>query len=883
MKNFNLFLGKKSTTFKKLNLSEAIQIINDGIINITYSECVNYIQNYISNVQNETDINDINSQNLTSLEKHAQQHTFEFLETFFHSAIADGEEYTNWDEFMKCEKFEKVVLKVETSDKDKKKLCPVITIDTEFEDIRRKNYPNSRNPYFTMDLDLDKIPSDVIPKYVKEGVVDYNSFANDMMLKLSLSEKFMASMKIMFLSWSGKGIKIIFPSNINDFQKEFNYAVELINDAIGSDVLSDCKDVYDYNASCIITTGMNIHKSDNVVIQDYPSGLTKLVKKKVSKLTGESIDKYYNKVVKKYRESSSKIDYMEAFHLVQTLCYKLPIDYVFDNITKEAFINVKKANKPFVDTVKGFKPWMDRNIFHNKTKVVVDKKTGLKSLEDCLYYYDKNKESYKINETALSKLIINEYFRVQGDDLYRVNNNILRKITEFENKNSFSLLTDDLKNIIETKYFKNDDTINDNSKLTIFSKIMKICNRTYINSLPLNRKDYKDMVNYDSRNEIQLFLKDGVVQVKKDDVSFREYNENDIIIDENIIKTNTGEYVKYNQFAKMEDYKSLPFYKKITGYDKDKKNFNYLCSIIGYLITTNRQSGKNNTVMFIDGVKNDDNKGGTGKSLVFKNLEYIRSTFVKPSDKEYDKFIYGDYKNQNTIYLDDLDWSKFDLSTLRSVNDLKFSVRGMYQQGRLIAPENTPRIAISSNDAPKVLDDADLRRLIVWKPQEFFNINFSVWDYFDEIYPGENWSLLEYEDSKDWSYWLNFMIHCCQQYLKDGINKTMNTEYREILKTKRNNEVDNTPQSLILRDFLNKKLESYKHDIINGLVFRKKVVITSKEIIDAWNKGNLNNKRITRTYQDKIKEIGDEWGYESIYKEKLPCNISGFEFKLKNN
>lgn len=352
-----------------------------------------------------------------------------------------------------------------------------------------------------------------------------------------------------------------------------------------------------------------------------------------------------------------------------------------------------------------------------------------------LYYYDKASTIFKI-------------VRCQGGFLEEVSSEHIKKF---------------LKNYIESLPDLFDGGI---MAVNLMELILKGSESFFSKSILefLNRGNFDFL--QDTATEGYLPFKNGVVVISKESVQLKDYKDIgkviwasqviqfDISIDTQIDKG----VIEYADFLNC-----------VSGDDEDR--FNYACTLIGYLLHKHKDFSKPYAVILAEENDNENEGGGTGKSIFVTALS---------------KFLKTDRIDGKTFKLDkNFAFQRVGLDTkLVAIEDCRKNVdfEGFYSiitEGMTVEKKNKDELFIPYQDSPKILFTTNYtisstgnhakRRQRVFEFSNFFNSERTPRTYF-----GHN--LFDEWDRDEWNRYYNFGFICIMQYLEHGVLTVVATD-----------------------------------------------------------------------------------------------------------
>lgn len=263
----------------------------------------------------------------------------------------------------------------------------------------------------------------------------------------------------------------------------------------------------------------------------------------------------------------------------------------------------------------------------------------------------------------------------------------------------------------------------------------------------------------DNKNYSTFYFSNTIVRVTVDKVEELEYK--------NLKKTIWKDRLLKGKFKYVSTIEEGQFYKfcyNVSGRNYNK--FKTLCSIVGYSIHRNRDRGEDIAIIFYDdNMGNGTAEGGTGKTLFTQALGKVRET-VEFSGKEL-KFN-SNFKNQrinlatDIVVYDDVD-KNLNLENFFSQITSGLEIEQKRKDSYYIKKEDMPKYIFTSNYYIKGPGgNSDKRRRFEFIFENYYHKDFTPSDEFgNRFFAG--WNLDE------WNLFYNFLIHCVQVYLKEGL------------------------------------------------------------------------------------------------------------------
>ncbi len=336
--------------------------------------------------------------------------------------------------------------------------------------------------------------------------------------------------------------------------------------------------------------------------------------------------------------------------------------------------------------------------------------------------------------------------------------------------------------------------------------IMKIINQlSSQNSLELLPELEEDILR-DDREHIYLPFRNGILSIGKNGQELLPYEAFDKLV--------WAHKILDRDFLVLpeEEYQNSPWYrflrytctrpKQIERGDNlearvesfDSERFTALQATLGKLIHTYNNPSNPVAVIFTDETGwDDENAGGTGKSLLADSVKHLRKVIaIQCRDKRKgDAFFFDSVVGDiDLLILDDLDPAVMAFSSLYGhlTGGLEVNRKGehLFKYGF----EDNPRFAITTNQAIKGSDISDRRRRWDIQLLPFFDLKIQPKDINHGNNFFEDWS------PADWLRFDNAMAECCVAYFQSNANDhgcpfyLSNTEERNIRQEIGNEIVD---------------------------------------------------------------------------------------------
>lgn len=262
----------------------------------------------------------------------------------------------------------------------------------------------------------------------------------------------------------------------------------------------------------------------------------------------------------------------------------------------------------------------------------------------------------------------------------------------------------------------------------------------------------------DSKDRSFFFFKNCFVEVTKKIVKLKQYSELEKFVWKDQIIDREFNYLpgQYGEFEK--------FLKLVSDFEKNNKRYNSLVSSIGYLTNTYKDPSNTKTIILTDEIIADNPSGRSGKSLIGVALSQIRRT-AEVDGKRFDPKDRFCFQNVNIgdqiINIDDVK-RNFNFESLFGINTKNLE-RERKNQDKLIVPfAESPKLFITCNyaistDGPS----ADDRKFEIELTSYFNSDNKPIHEFGHRLF--DDWS------DNEWNNFDNYIIHCTQYFLENGL------------------------------------------------------------------------------------------------------------------
>lgn len=323
----------------------------------------------------------------------------------------------------------------------------------------------------------------------------------------------------------------------------------------------------------------------------------------------------------------------------------------------------------------------------------------------------------------------------------RVKENIVSEAPDFE-------MIDYIKKYLTSK--------NEMEVLEIFSKGVS----SYINVAKLNLLDTVIIpIDKDSKDESWFYYQNTAVKVTMGKIELVKYEDlPHKIWDSRILKR---DYVRADET--QSDFYTFLF--NLAGQSDER--FISLLTIMGFMLHRFQNKSTTKAVILVDENMSFDGQanGGSGKTLITEALGKMRELVgMDGKSMKTDSW----FKNQrierttDIVRYDDVQ-RNFSLETLYSMITSGITVERKHKDEFYIAPEDAPKIVISSNYPVKGTGGStDIRRRCEYEVANYYNADHQPIDDFKKHF-FDDWN------EEEWGQFDSLMIYCVQIFLQKGL------------------------------------------------------------------------------------------------------------------
>lgn len=328
-----------------------------------------------------------------------------------------------------------------------------------------------------------------------------------------------------------------------------------------------------------------------------------------------------------------------------------------------------------------------------------------------------------------------------------------------------NIMSDTSDNQIRDFVFEHLDKIEDKSIYDFYAEKIKYGKEDFLAFLPT----VDPIVLRDSENECRLYYKDKYIVVSPDRVDAFMYKDMSGYIWEN---------QKIDRTFSVADHRDCEYERfiyNISGRsDKRKKSIE---STIGFLLHSFKPSSFCPAVILNDETISDNPEGGTGKGIFVRAISHMKKN-VTIDGKVFafnKSFPYQRVSADTQVLTFDDVQKNFDFERLFSLVTEGITVEKKNKQEIFIPFDESPKILITTNYAIKGTGNSFERRKWELEFAQYYSKSFTPRDEFGH-------DLFSSWDEDEWLRYDNYMVHCIQVYLKEGLVESpfKNLEIRKL-------------------------------------------------------------------------------------------------------
>lgn len=363
------------------------------------------------------------------------------------------------------------------------------------------------------------------------------------------------------------------------------------------------------------------------------------------------------------------------------------------------------------------------------------------------------------------------------------------------------------------------------------ANITKFFNDDFLRTLPAKhiifRKDKKDAM--------QIYYENCIVKVTGQSITTHPYTElNGYIWESQILQR------KFTITPVSETCDFAQFIFNISN--KEDKRAVTICTALGFMLHNFKNPAFCPAIILNDEVISDNPEGGTGKGILIKAVEQFVTTATEEGKTfSFDKnFVYQKVNSDTKLlFFQDVNKS-FDFERLFSVLTDGISIEKKGRDAVYIPFTDSPKIAITTNYAMKGSGNSHERRRFEIEISQYYNKKRNPLSEFGRMMFTE-W------DEPEMLQFDNYMIGCCQLYLKQGLvaQELINLPEKRLMAETSHDFLefmeDRELEKVSKQDFYNQFVSEYPHYLKNRY-FTKQLLTKWLRIYAQYNGYHLPEK-----------------------------------------
>lgn len=287
--------------------------------------------------------------------------------------------------------------------------------------------------------------------------------------------------------------------------------------------------------------------------------------------------------------------------------------------------------------------------------------------------------------------------------------------------------------------------------------INKATSDEYLETLDSKEIDFRR----DTKNSIDLYFENCIARVTADGIEEIPYK--------NLVGYIWESQIIQRPFKRVPENPKKPGDFKVFCWNisaKDQARYNSICSAIGFLIHNFKNPVYCPAIILNDEVISDNPEGGTGKGLLMKAIQqFMRTVTIEGKTFSFDRsFLYQRVNaDSKIICFQDVN-KQFDFERLFSVLTDGIEVEKKGMGSVLIEFEESPKVVITTNYAIRGDGNSHERRRFELEISQHYNSERTPLSEFKKL-------MFKEWNPEEWSLFDNFIVDCCQFYLRKGLVK----------------------------------------------------------------------------------------------------------------
>lgn len=313
--------------------------------------------------------------------------------------------------------------------------------------------------------------------------------------------------------------------------------------------------------------------------------------------------------------------------------------------------------------------------------------------------------------------------------------------------------------------------------------IAKAVSDEFLETLPAKQVEFRR----DKKDAMHLYYQNCIVKITASKISTHPYTELSGFIWESQIMT--------REYGLVDVSGNSDFARFIFNLaDKKEDRANSICSSFGFYLHNYKSPAFCPAVILNDEVISDNPEGGTGKGLFFKAVsKFIKMLKIDGKTFSFDKnFLYQRVSaDTKLIFFDDVK-KNFDFERLFSVITEGIGVEKKGKDEIYYEYSDSPKVGVSTNYALRGGGNSHDRRKLELEISQHYNKENTPFKEFGGM-------MFDEWDDLQWLQFDNYMIQCCQLYLREGLiqQKLINLPEKRLMAELSNEFADFIDENLL--------------------------------------------------------------------------------------
>lgn len=259
----------------------------------------------------------------------------------------------------------------------------------------------------------------------------------------------------------------------------------------------------------------------------------------------------------------------------------------------------------------------------------------------------------------------------------------------------------------------------------------------------------------DKLDTCYIAFENGILEVSKNNIELKEYLD----VEGYIWKS----HILDRDWKKVDKFDND--YSKFISNISNEEPLPIECCI-GYLVHTYKNRSNNKAIILNDEIITQNPEGGTGKGLFIQGISNVRKTHIIDGKSHNDK---ASFQNQSVslddkvLVFDDIP-KNWNFENQFSLITEGITIRHLYKDPVKLSVQDSPKIVISTNYAVKGEGNSHDRRRHEIEFAQYYGKKLTPEDEFKR-------QLFDEWNENDFHKFDNYIVHCVQIYLKNGLVK----------------------------------------------------------------------------------------------------------------